>query len=288
MVTPPRRSRVAETLTVAGTEAYEMLLSFRLLFLVTVYAGAGAFVAWVWTSIDSEGQLTEMSKRLAELDPDERAERIQRIQEQGNAFLDMVGTVIFDPTMPPLAVTVLEITSFMLPLLILVVGYNRIAEDIETRYTRYILQRVHRESYLAGKIIGHTFVCLVAVIVVQVLWMLVAQQQELYGADRLFGSVPRVWIGMIVFVGVYSAYTMMVSAVFGRPTVALMLGTMILYAIWLAAFIASFVYAPLQWVWLSSWYSALWRLDLAAFGVFALYTLVFVFLAGLFLRRADL
>ena len=52
--------------------------------------------------------------------------------------------------LPPLVLGVLFFSTFAIPWLILLVGYNRISEDVATKYTRYVLQRVHRGAYLAG------------------------------------------------------------------------------------------------------------------------------------------
>ena len=286
----PPRSRFAEMLTVAGAEVVEMVMSVRFLFLLAAYGGAGGLAGYVWTSLDenSNGQLTEFSEKAANISEEERAQALEQMMEQGGPMIEMMGSIVLDPVLPPLAMLVLQGTSWLLPLLILLVGYNRIAEDLESRYTRYVLQRVHRESYLAGKIVGHALVCFVAVLLVQVLWIVFAQIFEVYGADGLWGAAPRIWLGMFVYVLAYSAFTMFASTLFARSVMALLLGAMLMYAIWFAANVASVIWAPLGWMWLSSWYPALWRLDPIGYAVFAAYILVFVGLASAILRRVDL
>ena len=112
--------------------------------------------------------------------------------------------------------------------------------------------------------------------------------EEIYPTSGIWMALPKIWLGMLFYVLVYSAYTMLVSVIFGRPTIALLLGTLVMFAIWIAINIASFAYTPLIWLWLSSWYSALWQMSPYAYGVFILYLLGFIGLAGLFLRRVDL
>lgn len=267
-----------------------MLVSVRLVFLLAVYGGAGGLVGYMWESIDASNdrQLLALSEKTATLSEEERVEALAEMVEKGGPAIEMVGSVLLDPELPPMAMLVLQLTSWLLPLLILLVGYNRIAEDIHSRYTRYIMQRVHRGSYLSGKIIGHAVVCLVAVVAMQLVWLLVSSFYDLYGADRMWMAAPRIWLGMVVYVFAYSAYTMMVSTVFGRPMSALLLGTMAMYAVWIGVNMASFFWTPLVRLWLSAWYPALWRLDPVGYVVFVAYGLIFILMAHLVLRRGDL
>ncbi len=284
------RSRGAEILTVAGMEAVEMVRSIRLLFLVFGYASVGLLVGYGWRSLDaqSEGQLRAFAERAASLTPEERADRLAELAQQGGPFAELMGGLVFDPVLPPVAMLVLHTSSWLLPLLILLVGYNRIADDLESRYTRYVMQRVHRDAYLGGKIVGHAAVCTVAVIVVQLLWMGIASALEMYGADRMWGATIRIWPAMVVFVLAYSAYTMLVSTAFARSVLALLLGTLVLFGVWFAFNIASFGWAPLGRVWLSSWYPALYRLDPIGVAVFVGYTAMFMLVANSILRKVDL
>ena len=288
----PRQTRLAELLKVAGAEALDMVLSIRLLFLVITYAGVGFLTGYLWVSADnsSEGQLTEFSKQVASLSAEDRLARLEQIAAEGGPMAQVaqtLGSVVFDPSLPPLAMLVLSLTSSILPLLILLVGYNRISDDLESRYTRYILQRVHRESYLGGKILGHAAVCTISVLIVQLAWIAVAMVQDLYGADRLISGTLRIWPAMILFVLTYSSYTMLASTAFGRSVLALLLGAIFLFAFWFAFQLASVVWAPLTEVWISSWYDNLWISDLRAYAVFAAYGLGFALLARAILRRAD-
>ena len=285
-----QRSRLVEIMTVAASEAVDMVLSVRLLFLAVVYGGVGAFIAYLWRVTDqqNEGRLREFSEKMGEISASDRAEQLEQMAQEGGPLSAQIGSVILDAQLPPLAMLVLVMSSWVLPILILLVGYNRIAEDRQTRYTRYVLQRVHRESYLIGKILGHAAVCFVAVVLVQFIWFGLASVYDFYGADQMWSAVPRIWLGLTVYVLAYSAFTMLVSTAFGRPVLALMLGTMLMFALWIGANVLSFFYAPLSYLWLSSWYTLLWTTTPSAFAVFIGYTLAFTILAGLVIRRADL
>ena len=267
-----------------------MVGSIRLVFLVVGYAGIGLFAGYVWTSLDAqnEGRLTELSQQTANFTPEQRAANLQQLAEEGGPMAQMFGELLYDPALPPLAMIVLQGSSWILPLLILLVGYNRIAEDLESRYTRYIMQRVHRDSYLGGKVLGHAAVCIVAVLAVQGLWIVLASVFQLYGAERMWGATIRIWPAMVVYVLAFATYTMLVSTLFARSMLALLLGTLMLYAIWFALNVASFVWAPLGEIWLSSWYGELYRLRPVGILVFFAYTAAFLLLANTVLRRIDL
>ena len=109
-------------MTVAGNEAYEMLMSVRFLFLVVAYGGTGALVGYVWTSLDKKGALATVTKDIANAPDEQKAEVLDKIKEEGFAFSDMLGAIWLNPELPPLVVTVLLITSWLLPMLILLVG----------------------------------------------------------------------------------------------------------------------------------------------------------------------
>ena len=266
-----------------------MVRSVRMLFLVFAYGSIGVLAGYVWRSVDqqTEGQLRELSERAADMSPEQRAEQLEQLLREGSPFLETFGSMALDPVLPPLAMLVLQGSTWLLPLLILFVGYNRVADDLESRYTRYVLQRVHRESYLGGKILGHAAVCLAAVLLVQTVWIGLAFAFDMYGAARLPVALPRIWPAMGLIVVTYAAYTMLVSTLFARPVLALLLGTLLLYALWISAYVASVIWSPLSWAWLSSWYASLWRPDPLAYAVFAAYLVVFALLATITLRKVD-
>jgi ABC-type transport system involved in multi-copper enzyme maturation permease subunit len=130
-----------------------------------------------------------------------------------------------------LVLGVLYFSTFAIPWLILLVGYNRISEDVQTKYTRFLLQRVHRGAYLAGKIAGHWVASLLAIIVVHSLLLAYAAATDRFDVAAVLKVMPRVWLSMALFVLAYSTFTCMVSSVLQPPFLVLLIGTMLLFTL---------------------------------------------------------
>lgn len=285
----PERNVLAETWCMARAEAKEMFLSIRALFLVITYGGIaggiGAIV--VWLDGKMEGKLAEASQKAAELSATEKASLVEQITKQ-EMVSQTLAEAIVNGDLPPLVLTILYTSTFAIPILIILVGYNRIAEDVSSRYTRYVLQRIHRGAYLAGKIIGHFLVCFTAVVLVHVLLLGLAKAYDIFDLGRTVQAMPRIWLGMACFVLAYVSYTVMFSSLLQPPFLVLLIASMGLFLIRFLTWVLSFFWAPLGELWLGVWDVRLWALEPAAIGVFLGYAVVFIALSQLALRRRDL
>ena len=280
-----RRSRFAEILTVTYIEGLELAGSVRLLFMVGLYGGMGLLLGYLWMRLDAEtdGVLTDLSRQLAGTEP--AASDIGVFAEQLAAWLADFG---YDRKVPLLATGILQTSLWLLPLLLLFVGYDRVADDRHSRYTRYVLQRVHRESYLIGKILGHALVSLLVVLGAQAIWLALGWYYDLISVAFVFDYVPVLWTAFVVYVLAYSAYTMLMSTAFERPILALLIGMLLMAAIPIGLAVASRGAPEVTQVWLSAWSTRLLQLDLTAFMVFGAYGVGFGLLAITILRRVDL
>lgn len=275
-----------------------MIKSIRFVFLLVSYAfaagGVGKLMLFVNEKMD--GRLLKGASDLSET---ERQMFIDGIVEQGVGSKHLAEAII-NGDLPPLIFGVLLGSTFAIPALMLLVGYNRVSEDVSTRYTRYILQRVHRLSYLAGKLAGHWLVSFLAIVLVHIVLLTyayffefdVSSEEALALRDSVYsatlGAMPRIWLAMFILVLAYSAYTMMVSSTLNPPIIVLLLGVMGLVAIKFAAFILEIIHRPLGEIWMGSWDVRLYALDPAAIGVYLAYTIGFLALAHAVLRRRDL
>ena len=269
-------------------EALEMVLSVRALFLVLVYAVLAGGSGWVLLKLDekTDGQISEMTRRVNDISAEEQAQVVAQLSEQG--LPSAVMEALLDGRLPLLLLIILWSSTFVLPGLMLVVGFNRISGDVSTRFTRYVLQRVHRGSYLAGKIVGHWLVSFLAVLVVQLALLAVGHTQVMLDIDRITEAMPRIWLGMLLFTFAYSAYTQLFSILFSQPFLSLLFGIMGIMAVKFVTFVLQFFYEPLGQVWLGDWDMRLWAMDPVAIAVFLAYGLGFVGLSYLVLRRKDL
>jgi len=269
-------------------EAQEMVLSVRALFLVLVYAVLAGGAGWIALKADEklDGKLAALSGQLDSLGGAERESLLQQVADSG--LPTAVAEAFLDGHLPLLLLIILWSSTFVLPGLMIVVGFNRISGDVSTRFTRYVLQRVHRGSYLAGKIVGHWLVSFLAVLVVHGVLLAVGSMQEVFDFERIMTAMPRIWVGMFLFTFAYVAYTQLFSILFSQPFLSLLFAVMGIMGMKFTTFVASFFWAPLGQVWLGDWDMRLWAMDPVALVVFAAYGLGFVGLSFLALRRKDL
>lgn len=270
-------------------EAAEMVLSVRALFFVVVYAVLAGGSGYLLLKADekTEGQFTKLSGQIVDMAASEKAQVLEQLQDSGvpSAVLE----AFFDGTLPLFLLVILWSSTFILPLMMLLVGFNRISGDVSTRFTRYVLQRVHRGSYLTGKIVGHWLVSFLAVLIVQAgLLAIASTRDDVFGFDAIVSAMPRIWAAMALFTFAYVAYTQLFSILFSQPFLSLLFGMMGILTIKFVTFVLQFVWAPLGQVWLGDWDLRLWVLEPAAIGVFLAYGLGFVGLSFLALRRKDL
>lgn len=279
---------LAEAVFMVRAEAAEMVLSVRALFLVLVYAVLAGGAGWATLKLNEklDGKLADLTGQLDKIGDAERTQLLQQVADNG--LPTAVAEAYLDGSLPLILLIILWSSTFVLPGLMLVVGFNRISGDTSTRFTRYVLQRVHRGSYLTGKIVGHWLVSFLAVLVAHGILLAVGASTEVFDFDRITEAMPRIWLGMALFTFAYSAYTQLFSILFSQPFLSLLFGVMAIMGMKFTTFVLSFFYPPLGQVWLGDWDMRLWALDPAALAVFAAYGVGFVALSFVVLRRKDL
>lgn len=274
-----------ETFAVARAELLDMVKSIRFAFLVVSYTFATGIVGYMllWLNEKFEGKLLEGA---AGLEAEQRTAIIEAAAQEGisRPLID----AIMNGDLPPMVFGVLVGSTFSIPLLMLLVGYNRISEDVSTHYTRYLLQRVHRGSYLAGKLLGHWLVSFLAIVLVHVGLLVYAKANGLYDMDSTFAAMPRIWFALLVLVLGYSAFTMLMSAILDPPIRVLLLGVIALMAIKVGEIMLGIFSDSLGKIWMGSWDVELYALDPIAVGIYLAYTAAFVALAHLALKKRDL
>jgi hypothetical protein len=273
-----------EALYLARAEALSMVISIRAVFLIVTYAVIAGAIGSVllWLDGKTDGSLLKGVGAL-KVAPEEA---IAKLTEAG--FNEHLARAMINGDLPPLVLGVLFFSTFVIPWLVLLVGYNRISEDVSTKYTRYVLQRVHRGSYLAGKIAGHWVVSILSIIVVHGLLLGYAHATDRFDVKGMMHAMPRIWLAMALFVLAYSAFTCMVSSILTPPFLVLLVGTMALFTLKFSAWIGSFFYDPIGDMWIGTWDVPLWAFDPRAVAVYVGYSLVFIGGAYLVLLRRDL
>jgi hypothetical protein len=123
---------------------------------------------------------------------------------------------------PPVLYVLFQGTLAFLPLLIILVGFDQIAGDVQYRSIRYVVGRVHREAIVIGKALGIWAVISVMTLVLHaVVWIAMLTQHDYGAADTLSWGL-RLWVFSICFGGAYVGLLNLVSSWFKQPMLALL------------------------------------------------------------------
>jgi ABC-type transport system involved in multi-copper enzyme maturation permease subunit len=125
-------------------------------------------------------------------------------------------------------------TLIFLPFLVLLVGFDQLAGEIQHRTIRYTVGRAQRASIVVGKALGVWGVISVMVLVLHVtVWIfLVARGGGSFGQVLSWGG--RFWLFSSVCAASYVGFSAIVSALFRTPVVALFAGIGAGAVLWLS------------------------------------------------------
>lgn len=286
------RGPLAELRVVAEYEIKALLFGVRSILLLVVYGGTAAAFGgfYLWASKRLEQKLIEQNPALAGIDKEQMIAELvksEQFQTQIGPMLErMGGTQLLDAVaqgeMPGVLLVVLLLSTFVLPGLVLLVGYDRISDDLSTKYARFVLQRVRRKSYLIGKWLGHWAVVMLAVIAAHLLLVVLGWAAvDDFEAKAALLALPRVWIGMAVLLLAYTAFSAVFSSSIAQPFLALAIGAMALMGLWFLSL------GPLHGIWMGTWDMGLWVLDSNALAVFLGHAVLFAGGAFACLRWRD-
>jgi hypothetical protein len=210
----------------------------------------------------------------------EKTQAIDQAVEAG--FPRAVAEAMLAGNLPPLVLFVLLASTFVIPGLIMLTGYGAIADDLHTRFSRYVLQRVRRGSYLAGKIGAHFIVSFGAVLFVHLVLLAAAQSIDNFDNDKTLHALPRIWLAMALFTLAYCTFTAIFSTTIRPPFAAFAVGVMALGVLWIISKIA-----PFDRVWMGALDVELWALSPTAFAIIGAHVVVFSAIAWFALSKRD-
>jgi ABC-type transport system involved in multi-copper enzyme maturation permease subunit len=134
---------------------------------------------------------------------------------------------------PPSLFFLLQGTLVVLPLLVLLVGFDQLAGDVQHRSIRYVAGRAYRHSIVAGKALGVWAVVGVMVLVLHsTVWAVMLFQSNYSVATTLSWGL-RVWLFSVTYAAAYVGLTNLISSFFKTPILALFIGAGIGFGIWL-------------------------------------------------------
>lgn len=268
---------------VALYEARSMVLSIRALLLVVAYGviagAAGAF--YLWIDRTSEGRIQNALQRVSELSLVEREAIVSEIARTAGRPL---AEAMLTGDLPPIALVVMFVSTAVIPGLIVLVGYASIAEDVSSKFARYVLQRVSRGTYLAGKLLAHWLVSYAAILFVHACLIAAATSIPNFELSRTLEAMPRIWIAMALFTFAYAGFSTVFSALFSPPFSAFAFSAMTLLGLWS---LSRVVPNPREILWMGNWDMQLWALDPRAIGIYVAHGIVFSALAYVGLLWRD-
>ena len=173
---------------------------------------------------------------MAEMPPEAKqeliAETLSRVYDP--------ATAKYLATCPPVLFAFLfKGTLLFLPVLILLIGFDQIAGEIQHRSIRYYAGRAHRASLVAGKALGLWAVVAIMTLVLHgTVWTVLLARGD--SAAQVLSWGVRLWLFTVASAGAYVGLTSLVSSLFKTPIVALFVGLGALFVIWLTSTLFGF------------------------------------------------
>ncbi len=124
-------------------------------------------------------------------------------------------------------------TLRFVPLLILIVSFDQIAGEIQHRGIRYVVGRSRRESFVAGKALGVWAVISTAVLVLHLVVWIVMLVKGAGSPAAIFAWGPRLWFFSSMAAAAWVGLITLVSSLFRTPMVALLVGVVVSFVLWL-------------------------------------------------------
>lgn len=123
-----------------------------------------------------------------------------------------------------LYVFLLEIAFLCLPVLVLLVGFDQIAGEIQHRSIRYVVGRSRRTSFVVGKTLGLWAVVSAVMLLLHLTVWIVMLIRGTAPAGDVFSWGLRIWAFGVAYSAAWAGYTTLVSSLFRTPIVAMFVG----------------------------------------------------------------
>ena len=178
---------------------------------------------------------------------------------------------------------ILNLSSWVLPGLILIIGYDRISDDLSSKFSRFVFLRLRRESYLTGKVLAQWIVAVIVFGVVFLVGLLLVSQSEYVKMEAVTSSAISIWAGMFLYLLAYVCLTVLFSVNFTPAFRSLALGLTILMAFGLLSIFKNF-----DKFWLGDQALPLWMGAPSAYLVYATHICLWFGLAIMRIRNREI
>jgi ABC-type transport system involved in multi-copper enzyme maturation permease subunit len=134
--------------------------------------------------------------------------------------------------MPASLKAFLDVTIWLAPLLIALLGFDAVAGELQHRAVRFWTVRVRRSSYFAGKVLGLWALVALVTLAIQTIAGAVAFTRGYVTPGELLSWSPRFWIVSVLIAGAWAAIATLVSSLFRTPVVALLTTFATFFVLW--------------------------------------------------------
>lgn len=171
---------------------------------------------------------------------DVTAEQMRQLREV--AILKMTGDDAFAKSLadaPEVLLAMMQITVWLTPGLIALMGFDAISSELQHRSLRYFTARTRRASYFAGKALGlFLTVSLITLVLHAIVWgVCIARGEAPSDVTMLWG--PKLWLTTLPISLCWCALAAAVSATSRVPILALLATFVVFFVVWLVQVIAS-------------------------------------------------
>ena len=143
------------------------------------------------------------------------------------------GLASYMASMPWSLVTFLEVTIWLGPLLIALLGFDAIAGELQHKSVRFWTVRSRRWSFFAGKLLGLWALVGMVTLALNVIAGSVALAKGYVTVGQLLGWGTRFWLVGLVIAGAWAAIGTFVSSLFKQPMLSLMTTFATFFVLWL-------------------------------------------------------
>jgi ABC-type transport system involved in multi-copper enzyme maturation permease subunit len=191
--------------------------------LITLLGAVVTSVVVVWleglnrekVGADSTEAFTQMKREMIE-------------KQTGDA-----GLASYMASMPVSLFTFLEVTIWLGPLLIALLGFDAISGELQHRSVRFWTVRSRRWSYYAGKLFGLWALVGLVTLVLNVIAGSVALVKGYVTVGQLLSWGTRFWLVALLIAGAWAAIGTFISSCFKQPILALLTTFVTFFVLWL-------------------------------------------------------
>ena len=178
---------------------------------------------------------------------------------------------------------ILNLSSYILPGLILIIGYDRISDDLSSKFSRFIFLRLRRESYLVGKVLAQWLVAMLVFGLVFLVGIILVSQSQYVKIEAVTSSALPIWAGMFFYLLAYVSLTALFSVNFVPAFRSLALGLTVLMAF---GFLS--VFKNFDQYWLGDQALPLWMGAPSAYFVYLIHICLWFGLAIIRIRTREI